>query len=61
MKSTDYDSCDECNTPLKAIWFEEIERDSHEIKTGKVRGSVSVLICPCCLKNFSVIDNFDEK
>ena len=45
MKNTDYGNCDECNAPLKAIWFKEIERDSHGIKTGRVRDSVSVLVC----------------
>lgn len=60
MKNTDYGNCDKCNAPLEAIWFKEIERDSHGIKTGRVRDSVSVLVCPYCLKNFSVDDSFDE-
>lgn len=57
-----YGICDNCQSPLEPVHFEEKE---HEVINGvkryteRVRNAVSHLVCPYCMKTFPVDDSFD--
>lgn len=59
----DYGICDQCNYPLKPIWFIEKEyktNHGHEYPTGRVRKAVDYLICPSCLEKYCIDDTLDD-
>ena len=63
MTKNNYGFCNECNTPLQpgecAILDEEVLSNGYYIGTGRQIFTVGYLVCPKCLKKFTVDDSFD--